>query len=521
MTPDHLLHALGEIDSRHLEGLLPQSPATVMPLYNIGSNRMSASADNKRFSHRGWTVAVCVLLCFTALLSVIALPYLKGDPSLLPNDTSAEGTYSPNTPSLVIPSPEMAPHADLPAYENAPYTMQALYTLFNGRTPKDGGYPTHKPYTVYTYDPNTISTLPAPLTGDTIPIYRIHSLQYTKGVMDMLANGSERAIQSILRHDAGDTIQWEVKRLQVYEVTEDTPSEFYTHDGKILDLYGSYHSKYKYRYIHNELVSVELVTWPGFYILNFSLKNAVSEDMAYNQSTTDSHPDGYPEFFWYTDPDEKVYKSACQTVAGLTDVLDMEITDYEIVRNLSGKAGSLSITLYNEASPSGPEMETLDTYGEHWYDRHKRPSITLSYESSVATEKSMLLYSVSVSIPITDPDRATYVKEDDLPLLSLSEAEYLLACGCTYQAISCRCRLCLADRSEVDMTDYDTVTMEYIRCPDEGLLIPCYVFWKYLYDEDGEAHFAQATVPAIPVSGLEEYFSNDAEDHESFCTVSP
>ena len=78
--------------------------------------------------------------------------------------------------------------------------------------------------------------------------------------------------------------------------------------------------------------------------------------------------------------------------------------------------------------------------------------------------------------------------------ISLEEAEELLKKGYVFCG---GCPFCMAENDIVDFTDYDGVGLEH-----RGN-IPFYTFYKSV----GDGAFAYTSVPAIRVSGLEEYFS--------------
>ena len=95
-------------------------------------------------------------------------------------------------------------------------------------------------------------------------------------------------------------------------------------------------------------------------------------------------------------------------------------------------------------------------------------------------------------------------------LLPLKEAEELLYGGYVFGMHACP--LCMAAQPEVDFHGYDFVDLRYVNG------VPFYVFFKKLNDtaSNGNIVFARTNVPAIEVSGLEEYFESQIGDHPGY-----
>lgn len=104
--------------------------------------------------------------------------------------------------------------------------------------------------------------------------------------------------------------------------------------------------------------------------------------------------------------------------------------------------------------------------------------------------------------------------------ISLQTAENLLSQGYCFGGHSCP--LCMAEQKAIDFSDYDFVTLRYVfeeapylyddDVPLKG--IPFYVFYKYIdKSENGNLIYAYTYVPAIELSGLEEYFQSQTQNH--------
>ena len=106
--------------------------------------------------------------------------------------------------------------------------------------------------------------------------------------------------------------------------------------------------------------------------------------------------------------------------------------------------------------------------------------------------------------------------------ISLSEAEALLAKGYVFEHHYCP--LCNGRGDYIDMTQYDFVSLIYLlEDVKEGeettkiTAIPFYVFYKYIGEsENGNQSYAMTYVPAIELSGWDEYFENQIQDHENY-----
>lgn len=99
-------------------------------------------------------------------------------------------------------------------------------------------------------------------------------------------------------------------------------------------------------------------------------------------------------------------------------------------------------------------------------------------------------------------------------MLTLEEAEVLLEKGYVFGGHSCP--LCMAAQPEVDFSDYTCVDIEYVSDENGNMCIPFYAFYKYIgKNEHGIDTYAKTYVPAVQVSGYEEYFESQKDNHKS------
>ena len=105
-----------------------------------------------------------------------------------------------------------------------------------------------------------------------------------------------------------------------------------------------------------------------------------------------------------------------------------------------------------------------------------------------------------------------------VPLISLQEAEIFLGNGYVFGGHSCP--ICMSEQAAVDFSDYDFVDIVYIQSVKlyEGPkdIIPFYAFYKKIGTaQNGNEIYAKTYVPAIRVSGYEEYFKSQEAEHRN------
>lgn len=110
-----------------------------------------------------------------------------------------------------------------------------------------------------------------------------------------------------------------------------------------------------------------------------------------------------------------------------------------------------------------------------------------------------------------------YAQTKQAATISLQEAEALLYNGYVFGGHSCP--ICMAEQDAVDFTDYDFVDIVYIQSakPYDGPknIIPFYAFYKKIgIAQNGNEIYARTYVPAIQVSGYEEYFKSQEAQHK-------
>ena len=216
-----------------------------------------------------------------------------------------------------------------------------------------------------------------------------------------------------------------------------------------------------------------------------------------------------------SDSDEAILSALDDGIAYLKELLGLEIQSIRIHRlfdsldvssSLLTSTGHLTVILQGyppEGSQAYPnEIASTPAY-----------TLTLQYRYSDRQNSDQLV--LDKLIYGESLDTANYFftvgKAKTIPL---SEAEELLDAGYVYSNI--KCLLCREQKSDVDFSDYDAVGLVYRQgqVGHSSWSVPFYAFYKHTQtDEDGSNNYAIAYVPAVEITGLEEYFAECTEKH--------
>lgn len=129
-------------------------------------------------------------------------------------------------------------------------------------------------------------------------------------------------------------------------------------------------------------------------------------------------------------------------------------------------------------------------------------------------------YELTAQIKIYRKDAEDFCPEiARAKMLTLEEAEELLYKGYVFGGHTCE--YCMSQQDKVDFEGYDYVGLEYVFGQDyhyyNTVGVPFYVFYKLIKTEELETHtvytYAKTYVPAVKVSGLDEYFEMQKEKH--------
>ena len=190
----------------------------------------------------------------------------------------------------------------------------------------------------------------------------------------------------------------------------------------------------------------------------------------------------------------------------LQDLFGVDYSHGEVVRRWSDK-GIASITVNYYAVAVDDRM-----------DRSFLPQISISFRR--LRERDSRLSAIVIDCDrLREGVSGTYREYATVASIPLEEAEAMLEKGYVFGGHSCP--LCMEQQDKVDFEGYDYVELTYksVVVPgsdyDEFVCLPFYSFYKKLQDrENGVCEYANTLVPAFPVSGIEEYFASQAENHQ-------
>ncbi len=211
-----------------------------------------------------------------------------------------------------------------------------------------------------------------------------------------------------------------------------------------------------------------------------------------------------------TQTDEEIMQSLSAVIPYLEHIFGMDLSAYKIMRDYSS-AGSaiygMKIYLYSANQIHDEMLKQYDEYPPRYCGGDM---LCLNYsilDNGLGSDTV-----VCREMKYSKQQQPWYEVYAKCRMLSLDEAEYLLKQGCVFSTHNCP--LCMAQQAEVDFSDYDHVSLEYVF-DDYG--VPFYTFYKKIEESaDGSVQYAKTMVPAIEVSGLEEYFAEQQKYHRSW-----
>ena len=217
-----------------------------------------------------------------------------------------------------------------------------------------------------------------------------------------------------------------------------------------------------------------------------------------------------------SDTDEQIKEKLSGAVSLLCATFDKEYTDMKIIREYTyDQLMCIRVYLYT------PEKTVLP---EYFSNNPKASSyIMLSLYTDLGggnayhwdgSKDEAFLCGVNyyeAEIPWDE----YYTVSSNEKMLTLAEAEELLNKG--YVFGNGPCPQCTALQPEVDFSDYNYVDMEYLSDRKEEICVPFYAFYKYIGETKyGIPTYAKTYVPAVEVSGLEEYFQLQHSKHTGY-----
>ncbi|MBO7245656.1 MAG: hypothetical protein J6V56_02710 [Clostridia bacterium] len=215
--------------------------------------------------------------------------------------------------------------------------------------------------------------------------------------------------------------------------------------------------------------------------------------------------------------DDEIKDSVSAAADILFESFGVSFSDIKILRYCKNEAedaverkdNSVTVVFYNS------DDHPLNEYGKdgvncnyihHWHNGVVSDNIAIRFEYS---DSEKTAYASSVKYTAYS---AGLVQVSTAKKTSFEKAKELLAEGLAFGAHSCR--FCTEETPYVDFKNYDYVELQYTTATDNFPALPFYVFYKHTGEtEDGKKIFSLAYVPAIEISGYEEYFSSLTESH--------
>lgn len=212
--------------------------------------------------------------------------------------------------------------------------------------------------------------------------------------------------------------------------------------------------------------------------------------------------------------DRQIINSLKSVKNKLFDIFGVTFEDAKVVRVYEGSSkNACRILVYFYNASEHP----LNTYTEYPYICSDY--IRISFDNERNHPSEVISDSIINDAGISYVQHRIDVSEKYKSIarekrISLKEAEALLYNGYTFGGHTCD--LCMANNDYVSFEDYDLVGFEYLFDEKQNLGVPFYTFYKRTEgDFPGEKIFAKTYVPAIPVSGYEEYFESQLKNHRA------
>lgn len=211
-----------------------------------------------------------------------------------------------------------------------------------------------------------------------------------------------------------------------------------------------------------------------------------------------------------TKSDEDIIKSLENVKKILFDVFNAKFSDVKVNRSYDNSKNGVSridVLFYNAA----------DSRFEGYTDFRYTDYICLSFQpvdhASYAPHFNCEDIYYQQYRCDTDSDFSTYINK--IRQITLDEAEELLLKGYVFGGHSCP--ICMSEQKKVDFEDYDHVNVKYLSFSRQNEFItyvPFYAFYKEIgVAENGNIEYAVTYVPAVEVSGYEEYFEKQKDNH--------
>ena len=212
--------------------------------------------------------------------------------------------------------------------------------------------------------------------------------------------------------------------------------------------------------------------------------------------------------------DSEIIESLSKIKGSLFEIFGTDFSDAKIIRNYGSYNENgvdwMHIYLYNESdNPINPYVLVP-----------RSDYILISFDNFQNFSGDMVSDGVLTKCDVSYVEnrvdvKNSYAAEANVKLIPLEVAEQMLYNGYVFGGHSCK--LCMAEQEAISFEGYDAVGITYLSGDVDGsLVLPFYTFYKKIGKcKNGNFTYAKTYVPAVEVSGLEEYFDMQEEDHSS------
>ena len=277
---------------------------------------------------------------------------------------------------------------------------------------------------------------------------------------------------------------------------------------------------------------------------NFSIGNGISYSTLSARTDTDSY---YMSF----SQNEKRNRFGLSgksggnrqiVIDGETVQIDQRLSDEEILESVQSIKNKL-FSIFNVSFSDAKIIRSFGSYSEYgaeriyiyFYDENAHPLNLLrdmpisdyicisfdnhvNYSGDIASDGILKVSSIDYfKNRINVSETCTLVASTKK--ISIGEAEALLYNGYVFGGHSCP--LCMMAQGKVDFEGYDFVDIEYVfgyeyETGNPTVGIPFYAFYKNIgTSENGNTIYAKTYVPAVQVSGYDEYFESQKDNHQN------
>lgn len=387
---------------------------------------------------------------------------------------------------LSIGNDGSAPSIDIPTYDGAFYTAEQVASVFDG--PATDAVKTNAYVEIEAPSVAELGIIPIP-DSEYMTVYKRSdgNIGLDLDVFKDDINGILERASAVLREDFG-------------ELGIDYDDGRYSYDGKGSYIGNIQSDDYRFYFSHTQS--------------SFSATlHAVTMREDGKLSKYEIELDGVTLSVDQRQSDEEIIDSLAGLKESIFDIFGVEFSDAEVVRSYSSWSENgverMYVYLYNESDCS------INPYVKIPRSDHIMISFDNfeNYSGDVVSDGVLSNCDVKYVKNRVEPSEK-YVAEASVKLIPLEVAEQLLYRGYVFGGHSCP--LCMEEQEDISFEDYDAVGITYLSGEgDDVLVIPFYVFYKKIGDcKNGNITYARTYVPAVEVSGLEEYFDMQKDSHK-------